>query len=505
MKKNKKLIALIIMLLMTFSAVYQGVAAPYVRESYAAYDSENDPDITDKKNSLSESVEYIDDESLTEGAKENSLFGKTQIKYADSVENTVYFTDVDWDEYACDYCYNKLSDYQKVYYDRIDSLVRAYMNQDIDALDTYKESKGIYVLPKVVYSDIEIKDDKGNSTGSFMPKEEATNVYKLYMTQHPIYYFVNSKFLVSTTGIYVHCYDEFADGEARYLATLKLLSQIDKWVEQAKAEPTEYLLEKKVHDLICENTCYDRVDTDAYINQSAYSMIINKSTVCAGYAKTFAILMNKLGYSTIAITGTNHAWNKVLFKDKWYNVDVTWDDLDSETLCKYTYFNLSDSEFGSGHTPFSYYDGLLPESKETYVPTKEDLNEKSGTPTDATPTDATPTDATPTDAPSEDEPNGEIVGICQMPNPGQGGGFLIGVETTPLEKGNYKYEILILDCTLLARGEDAWIYTTGKFETGTNSAWIVWQPEYGYYWTLFRIYDEKDNLLDEKCYGFQNI
>lgn len=96
-----------------------------------------------------------------------------------------------------------------------------------------------------------------------------------------------------------------------------------------------------------------------------------------------------------------------------------------------------------------------------------------------------------------------IKGKCQMPYTGEGGGYLIGVES--FNNPGYQYEMLILDCTLLAEGKDAWTYTTGKCAVSDSSFWTIWQPQYGYYWTLFRIYDANGNLIDEDCYGFQNI
>lgn len=99
-----------------------------------------------------------------------------------------------------------------------------------------------------------------------------------------------------------------------------------------------------------------------------------------------------------------------------------------------------------------------------------------------------------------------IMGKCQMPYTGEGGGYLIGFETYDNPDQKYTYEVLILDCTLLAQDKPAWIYSTGRchVESG-NAFWTVWQPIYGYYWTLFRLYDEEGNLLDEQCYGFENI
>lgn len=99
----------------------------------------------------------------------------------------------------------------------------------------------------------------------------------------------------------------------------------------------------------------------------------------------------------------------------------------------------------------------------------------------------------------------EIKGKCQIPYTGEGGGYLIGVETFENPNQSYQYEMLILDCTLLAQGKDAWIYSTGKFTVTEGCAgWTIWQPQYGYYWTLFRVYDANDKLIDEACYGFVN-
>ncbi|MCM1172626.1 MAG: Ig-like domain-containing protein [Clostridium sp.] len=99
----------------------------------------------------------------------------------------------------------------------------------------------------------------------------------------------------------------------------------------------------------------------------------------------------------------------------------------------------------------------------------------------------------------------QIKGKCQMPYIGEGGGYLIGVESFDNPNQAYQYEMLILDCTLLAQNKPAWIYTTGKTKVNEgNALWTIWQPKYGYYWTLFRIYDENGTMIDEECYGFVN-
>ena len=98
-----------------------------------------------------------------------------------------------------------------------------------------------------------------------------------------------------------------------------------------------------------------------------------------------------------------------------------------------------------------------------------------------------------------------IKGKCQMPYTGEGGGYLIGVESYDNPDNSYSYELLVLDCTKLTAGDpNPWIYTSGQQKVSGNAFWTVWQPQYGYYWTLFRVYDANGNLIDEDCYGFEN-
>ncbi len=89
-----------------------------------------------------------------------------------------------------------------------------------------------------------------------------------------------------------------------------------------------------------------------------------------------------------------------------------------------------------------------------------------------------------------------LKGVCQMPNP-NGEGFLLGLEAR--EDDGYTGEISIYDCS-----QQAWIAGTGRCYMDNNALWWIWNPSYGYYWTLFRLF-KNDEILAEECYGFQNI
>ena len=108
----------------------------------------------------------------------------------------------------------------------------------------------------------------------------------------------------------------------------------------------DYAKEKYVHDRLLEKVTYA---TDASMNQSAYSALVNGRTVCAGYARAFQYLMQQLGipcYYCRGYSGENHAWNIVELYGAYYNVDVTWDDTEKKT---YDYFNKTDADLAKTH------------------------------------------------------------------------------------------------------------------------------------------------------------
>lgn len=82
-----------------------------------------------------------------------------------------------------------------------------------------------------------------------------------------------------------------------------------------------------------------------------YGMLINHTSVCQGYACTFAALANEMGIPAILVTSKalGHAWNMVQVDGKWYQLDCTWDDpvmgTDCLGLCLYTDFLCSTENF----------------------------------------------------------------------------------------------------------------------------------------------------------------
>ena len=116
--------------------------------------------------------------------------------------------------------------------------------------------------------------------------------------------------------------------------------------ETARQYSDDYSREKYVHDTLIGSVVYD---ASAPMDQSAYSALVNGRSVCAGYARAFQYVCQKLGipaYYCAGTSGEDHAWNIVKLSDGYYNVDVTWDDAEPAS---YDYFNRTDGDYAGTH------------------------------------------------------------------------------------------------------------------------------------------------------------
>lgn len=176
---------------------------------------------------------------------------------------------------------------------------------------------------------------------------------------------------------YATCYEEDVDknievypiynalkGEKK--STKKKLEKIrDEIVSSIQAE-SDYDKVKAVYDYVIQNTEY--VEGSQY-NQSIMGAMLNKQTVCAGYAKTVQYLLKALGVDSTYIAGTTvknptdsaepvrHAWNMVKVNGDYFYLDATWGDVVSDFphTC-YNYFLMSADEMLQTHVPNDAYE-----------------------------------------------------------------------------------------------------------------------------------------------------
>lgn len=165
---------------------------------------------------------------------------------------------------------------------------------------------------------------------------------------------------------------------------------VNELIEQAEAYPSAYEKTKFFHDYLCKNNVYneyvkngdvDNADLSAWSPVSAFTSDNDpeKGPVCEGYAKAFKLLCDGAGIPCVIIPGDGisategraaHMWCAVMLDEKWYGVDVTWDDGvtdDGVNVMRHTYFLCgNDTEkFSETHIPDveEYFMSFLPTPK----------------------------------------------------------------------------------------------------------------------------------------------
>lgn len=145
---------------------------------------------------------------------------------------------------------------------------------------------------------------------------------------------------------------------------LKLLNTATQIVNQITTEQmSDYDKELAIHDYIINSTSYDYDSLTHNPNNNAIytaaGALLNHRAVCEGYSEACMLLLNLCHINSKIVYGssdtTNHAWNLVELDNKWYHLDVTFDDplvLNNnqriETL-SYNYFNVPDTILEQDH------------------------------------------------------------------------------------------------------------------------------------------------------------
>lgn len=155
-------------------------------------------------------------------------------------------------------------------------------------------------------------------------------------------------------------------------ASVSFNNTVNNILTQVQNLGSNYEKEKQVHDLLIDKITYN---TGAKMSQSAYSALVEEETVCAGYARAYQYLLQKLGipcYYCTGYAGEDHAWNIVALEDGYYNVDVTWDDTPGG---EYDYFNKTDQDYENTHVRRELSVNLPPCSGQMY----RNLEQSAGT------------------------------------------------------------------------------------------------------------------------------
>lgn len=130
---------------------------------------------------------------------------------------------------------------------------------------------------------------------------------------------------------------------------------VDALIARANEKNSILDAEKMIHDYICKSTTYEENDLD----QSAWSCLIDRKTVCAGYSRAFQVVMMKMGIPCYTVAGdydngesvARHAWNVVKIVDGFYAVDLTANDCDEKSCVIYNKYNFAYDTYPGAYIP----------------------------------------------------------------------------------------------------------------------------------------------------------
>ena len=180
---------------------------------------------------------------------------------------------------------------------------------------------------------------------------QITQAVEAYKNDHPEVFWLKSYYEYENfdyeTGIWL---TYTMSGDKLVTAKKEFNTAVDT-ISKSVPYGTECEREEYIHNYIINNCDYDEEAAESEGVQGnendAYGVFVDGKAVCEGYSKAFQILCNKADIDCIQLMGIvdsdNHVWNCVKIGGDWYQIDVTWDDVDDFIYDSHEYFNLTDS------------------------------------------------------------------------------------------------------------------------------------------------------------------
>ena len=196
------------------------------------------------------------------------------------------------------------------------------------------------------------------------------DVYQQIYLDHPEFFYLNGSINVSYSKESLNGYLVAMTIKPGYWDSMTGLAadELDSMIDQVEGRVASVAAEISgetdvpwrqlllIHDYLIRSIAYN-TSLDQQTNH-VYSALINGTTLCQGYAQSFQLIAQRLGFETHMILGDadgiGHAWNIVKLDGKYYHVDVTFDDPTpdggSTGLIQHIHFLRSDRRMDDSHT-----------------------------------------------------------------------------------------------------------------------------------------------------------
>ena len=170
---------------------------------------------------------------------------------------------------------------------------------------------------------------------------------------------------LTTVGNFVSPYNNFSSLRVKYDTAgevtvevthlyskeeiVKISNKVDSIWKEIITEGMENLdIIYAFHDYVINNTKYDEQfdensDNNIHDSSRAFGPLYEGYAICSGYTDVMAILLDKLGIDNYKVASDTHVWNAFYFDNKWWHVDLTWDDpvtKDGTNRLEHTFFKI---------------------------------------------------------------------------------------------------------------------------------------------------------------------
>ena len=192
--------------------------------------------------------------------------------------------------------------------------------------------------------------------------EQAAKIYEYLLYDRPELFWCDgtSRMTVYEEKLWFypgyHC-----TGEKRQERQAQIQAAVKTCLEGISEEMSDYGKIRYIFEYLVETIDYE---SEAPDNQNIYSSLVNKKSVCAGYARAAQYLMQQTGIECIYAVGDiagqgAHAWNIVNCEGKYYQMDVTFGDpvflkeeedaILPQSAINYDYLCCTDEEISKTH------------------------------------------------------------------------------------------------------------------------------------------------------------
>lgn len=203
--------------------------------------------------------------------------------------------------------------------------------------------------------------NKFTSNVEDITNEEAGNAFRALFYDHPEIFWLN-KYTLSTNNLNSSFELEYFYSEEEVKT---LIEQMKYYYEPLLKEANKLEDEKAkitfIYDELIKRGKYyegNLIPENKSFYQTIVSLMTTGDTVCSGFTYSFKFLMDRLNIKSFSIpdmekvnTSDSHVWNAVKIDDKWYYLDLTWDNKNYKNNNNYHDFFLLDKElFYQTHT-----------------------------------------------------------------------------------------------------------------------------------------------------------